>query len=53
MTLLTGGAGVGFLGEGVDERQVVSLDGEGCPLNKMAKCRTAASTVSNSLSKVE
>ena len=37
MTLLTGRAGFGILGEGVDERQVVHLDGEGCPLDKMTE----------------
>ena len=37
MTLLSGRAGAGLLVEGVDERQVVCLDGEGCPLDEMAK----------------
>ena len=37
MTLLTGGAGIGLLGEGVDERQVVCLDGEGCPIDEMTE----------------
>ena len=37
MTLLMGGAGVGLLGEGMDEWQVVCLDGEGCSLNEMAE----------------
>ena len=37
MTLLSDRAGVGLLGEGVDEQQVVCLDGEGRPLDKMAE----------------
>ena len=36
MTLLSGGARVGLLGEGVDERQMVHLDGEGRPFDEMA-----------------
>ena len=37
MTLLQGGTRVGLFGEGVDERQVICLDGEGCPFNKMTE----------------
>ena len=37
MTLLTGGAGVGLLGEGVDEWQVFRFNGEGCPLDEMTE----------------
>ena len=37
MTLLSGGARVGLLGESVDELQVLCLDGEGCPFDEMAE----------------
>ena len=53
MALLSGEAGVGHLGEGVDKQQVVCLDGEGHPSTRWWKCRTAAWTVGSSLSKVE
>ena len=37
MTLLSGGARVGLLGGGADERQVACLDGEGRPFDEMAE----------------
>ena len=37
MTLLLGRTGAEHHGEGVDEQQVVSLDGEGRPLDEMAE----------------
>ena len=37
MALLPGGARISLLHEGMDERQVVSLDGKQCPFKKMSK----------------
>ena len=37
MTQLSGRAGARLLVEGVDERQVVCLDGKGRPLDEMAE----------------